>query len=316
MAAALRRGISARGLVLRLEQAIEGVYSPRGGYNQKDYDLAFLVQAIAGPQLLYSLNKSHGFASTMTVQRCTQIPSLLPSIGIPSAEEMRKNMTSFLEPSVKPPPPQSPSGKIPGNILMFDGVALESKCRYCSRRNSAVGVCREHSKNVDLKITSFKAIEKICVALFEETEPDKKVCFGSNATVVAMAPYARSDHYWPVPLVVLPSDKTEKGEWMALWIRTLIDEYGIHIYGKTMHGPFFTIGSDGNSSFRKARHILCMTDEIDPNSELGRTTCSVEHPLVGMNIFTSCKGITGTCNPKHVFKRKNVLVDLPTSKPQ
>ncbi|KAF8150850.1 hypothetical protein B0H34DRAFT_785029 [Crassisporium funariophilum] len=274
-------------------------YQKNGGNNQKS--------ANTSPQLLYSLNKSHGFASTMTVQQCTQIPRLLPSMGIPSAEEMRKNMTSFLEPSVKPPPPQSPSGKIPGNILMFDGVALESKCHY---------FCREHSKNVDLKITSFKAIEKICVALFEETEPDKKVCFGSDATVVAMAPYARSDHYRPVPLVVSPSDKTEKGEWMALWIQTLIDEYNIHIYGKTMHGPFFTIGSDGNTSFRKARHILCMTDEIDPNSELGRIICSVEHPLVGMNIFTSHKGITGTCDPKHVFERKNVLVDLPTSKPQ
>ena len=68
MAAALHRGISAHGLVSHLEQAIEGVYSPHGRYNQKDYHLAFLEQAIAGPRLLYSLNNSHGFASTMTVQ--------------------------------------------------------------------------------------------------------------------------------------------------------------------------------------------------------------------------------------------------------
>ena len=316
IAAALRHGISAHGLVLHLRQAIEGVYSPRGGFNQQDYDLAFLVQSIAGPQLLYSLQRSHGFASMMTVQHSTKIPSLLPSVGIPAREEMHENMTSFLNPSIKPPPPLSSSGKIPRNILMFDGVALESKCCYCSRRDSVLGLCREHSKNVDPKVTSFQSVDKIRTALFKETEADKKVCFGSDTTVVAMAPYACSDHYHPVPLIVLPSDKTEKGEWLALWIWTLIDEYTVHIYGKIMHGPFFSIGSNGDLSFRKARHIICMTDEIDPNSELGKIICLVDNPLIGMNCFTSPEGITGTCDPKHVFKCMsssvffNVIIDI------
>lgn len=217
LAAALRRGLSAQGLVLRLEQAIQGVYRPRSGYSQRDYDIAFLVKAIAGPRLLYSLNKLHGFASTTTVQRSTKVPRLLSSLGIPSANEICANMTAFLDPSVKPHPKPSPSGKLPGNIVMFDGIALESKCRYCPQRDSVVGLCREHSKNVDPRVESFLAIEKIRTALFEGTE-STKVCFGSDATVVAIAPYARSDHYRPVPLIVSPSDKTEKGELLALWI--------------------------------------------------------------------------------------------------
>ena len=49
LAVALRRGISAHGLVLRLEQAIQGIYKPRGGYSRRDYDIAFLVKAIGGP---------------------------------------------------------------------------------------------------------------------------------------------------------------------------------------------------------------------------------------------------------------------------
>ena len=49
IAAALCHGISARGLVLHLQQAIEGAYSPHSGFNQQDYDLAFLVQSITGP---------------------------------------------------------------------------------------------------------------------------------------------------------------------------------------------------------------------------------------------------------------------------
>ncbi|KAF8155394.1 hypothetical protein B0H34DRAFT_849557 [Crassisporium funariophilum] len=307
IAAALRRGISARGLVLRLEQAIAGAYSPRGGFNQREHDIAFLVQAIAGPRLLYALNKSHGFASTSTVQRNTKIPRLLPSVGIPSAEEMRENMSAFLNPSIKPRPPSLPSGKIAGNILMFDGVALESKCRYCRRRDSAIGICREHAKNVNPRITSFASIAKLRTALFDEEDDDKKACFGSDATVVAMASYARSDHYRPIPLIVSPSDKTEKGEWLALWIQTLIDEYSVHIYGSIMHGPIFSIGSDGDSSFRKARQIICIKVEIDRNSELGKIVCS----LLGINVWTSPEGITGTCDPKHVFKRFATLLQNP-----
>ena len=132
---------------------------------------------------------------------------------------------------------------------MFDGVALESKCCYCSCHDSVLELYWEHSKNIDPKVTSFQSVDKICTALFKETEADKKVCFGSNATVVAMALYTHSDHYHPVPLIVLPSDKTEKGEWLALWIWTLIDEYTVHIHGKFMHGPFFSIGSNGDLSF-------------------------------------------------------------------
>ena len=267
-------------------------------FNQRDHDLAFLVQSIAGPRLLYALQKSYGFVSTTTVQRSTKVPRLLLSVGVPAAEEMRKNMTSFLDPSVKPPLPSASSGNIPGNILMFDGVALESKCRYCPRRDCVIGLCREHSKNVNPRVTSFAEIGKLRTALFDEEDTDKKVCFGLDATVVAMASYARSDHYRPVPLIVSPSDKTEKGELLAAWIQTLIDEYNIHVYGKAMHGPIFSIASDSDSSFQKARQILCMKTKIDPSSELGTIIC----PLLGMNTWTSPEGITGTCDLTHVFK--------------
>ena len=299
IAAALHRGISAHHLVLRLQQAIDGVYRSHGRFNEWDFDIAFLVKAIGGPRLLYALQKSYGFASTMTVQRSTKVPRLLPSIGIPSADEMCANMTAFLDPSVKPPPPPSPSGILPGNTLMFDGIAIESKCRYCPRRDSVIGLCQEHSQNVNPRVTSFQKIENIRNALFDATENDKKVCFGSDATVVALAPYACSDHYGPIPLIASPSDKTEKGMWLAGWIQSLIDEYGIHTYGKILHDPLYAIASDGDSSFRKARQIICIKVPIDPMSELGKIICH----LLGMNTWTSKEGITGTCDPKHVFKR-------------
>jgi hypothetical protein len=184
---------------------------------------------------------------------------------------------------------------------MFDGIALESKCRYCSRCDSVIGLCREHSQNIDPRVTSFKAIDDIHAALFDFPDDDKKkVCFGSDATVVALAPYARDDHYNSVPLVLSASDKTEKGDQIACWIQVLIDQYNTHIFGRILHGPIFSIGSDGDACFRKARHIICIKTPIDPTSALGQIVCS----LLGLNTFTSPEGITGTCDPKHVFKRQ------------
>ena len=57
IAAALRRGISAHHLVLHLQQAINGVYRPHSRFNERDFDIAFLVKAIGGPRLLYALQK-------------------------------------------------------------------------------------------------------------------------------------------------------------------------------------------------------------------------------------------------------------------
>ena len=77
IAATLHCGVSAHGLVLRLQQAIDGVYSPRGGFNQWDHDLAFLFQSIAGQRLLYACRttKSHWLRQ---LQQSTEVTRLLP----------------------------------------------------------------------------------------------------------------------------------------------------------------------------------------------------------------------------------------------
>ena len=100
---------------------------------------------------------------------------------------------------------------LPGNIVMVDGIALETRCHYCSKHEGILGLCHEHSHNVDIKVISLDSAEKVHVALFESQDNATKVCFGSDATVVGIAPYAQDDHYSPVPIVTSPSDKHEKG---------------------------------------------------------------------------------------------------------
>lgn len=128
---------------------------------------------------MYALQKSQGFASWRTVGRHHKIPKLLPSIGIPSANEINSNIASFFDPSTKPQPTPAQNGLIPGNIVMVDGIALETRCRYCPKHDSILGLCREHSHNVDTKVISLDSIEKVHVALSESQDDATKVCFGS-----------------------------------------------------------------------------------------------------------------------------------------
>ena len=133
LGAAHRKGASPAKICSLLECAITGLYCPRGGFSKRDLDIAFLVKAIGGPRLLYALGKSHGLASWRTVNRHIKIPRLLPSVGIPSADEISQNMSSFCDPKVKPPLECAQNGCLPGNVVMFDGIALETRCRYCPK---------------------------------------------------------------------------------------------------------------------------------------------------------------------------------------
>lgn len=217
----------------------------------------------------------------------------------PTADDINHNISTFFDPAIQPPPDPSSYLHLVGHIAMFDGVALEAKCRYCPIRNSVIGLCREHSKNVGTEVTDLQSVENICTALFESQDhPLTKVCFGCDATVVAIAPYGRENHYNPTPLIASPSDKTEKGGKLAKWMQTLIDCWKDNSNGEQANGELWALGSDGDSVFRAAKHELCMNTDIDLASLLGRLLC----PLVGLNCHTGPTGIVGTCDPKHIIK--------------
>ncbi|KAJ7315740.1 hypothetical protein DFH08DRAFT_820317 [Mycena albidolilacea] len=303
-----RRGRSPRALCSILQRAVDGKYRARGGFNERDMDIAFLVKAIGGPRLLYALQKSHGLASGTTVRKHSKIPKLVASIGIPTQKDISDNISSFLSPEIKTPPVPARRG-IPGNVLMFDGIALETKCCYCPVRNAILGLCREHSNRVNTSVDSLDSVDEVRVALQREKHNPKKVCFGSDATVVAIAPYAQDDHYTPVPIVVSPSDQTEKGPELAEWMQVVLDTWEHHPQGKALHGRIEALASDGASSYRLAKHLICMTTKTDPNSPLGKIIC----PLLGMNCFTSKDQQLSTCDPKHIFKRRTEIFGLSKS---
>ncbi|THH30272.1 hypothetical protein EUX98_g3939 [Antrodiella citrinella] len=74
-----------------------------------------------------------------------------------------------------------------------------------------------------------------------------------------------------------------------------------------MLGEIWTLATDGDSAYRRARYLLCMAKQIDITTNLGRTL----HSLKGFNCWTSRRGIVSTSDPKHVIKRFATLARNP-----
>jgi hypothetical protein len=301
ISAVLKRRNNPSAILEKLIQSVNGLYNPQTGFTTRDFDLAFLCKAIGGPRLLFTFQKSFGLISERTLKRGGRIPKLLVSIGMPSEKEVAINITSFFDPSIRPSPSSlDPASQLPGNTLIFDDVALESKCRYCPDHQAIIGLCREHVHNVDTSIRNFESLEKIrdLLACTDNNKPG--VCLGKNATVVAVAPCSQDDHYSAIPIVVSPTDGKEKWCSLAKWIRTVLDTWKEHPFGDPVSGPIWSIASDGDGTFRRARHFICTEVILEPSSKLG----SILSSLRGLNLHTSREGITATCDPKHIFKRE------------
>ena len=129
---------------------------------------------------------------------------------------------------------------------MIDGVAREEVCRYDHRRGVILGVCREHTSTASiLEVHTLNDIRKISESLYE-----KKCHHGKDGTVIALASITGDEYYFPVPLVLSPSCKSETGDQLSIWITRFLDIYRAHPSGEKLHGPIRTLATDGEATFR------------------------------------------------------------------
>jgi hypothetical protein len=174
----LKRGCSVSAIILRIEQAIIGLYNTHGNYSVRELDIAFLAKSLGGPKLLYALCHSHGLPAYRTITNHRTIPHLIPSGSIPTADEISSNITSFFNSE------QRPESFRCGHSLLIDGVTVDERGRYDRETNEVVGFCHEHSAGVDRSVTGMVAVEYLAGLVQGE---DPTLHFGSEASVVAIA---------------------------------------------------------------------------------------------------------------------------------
>lgn len=301
LAVAIRNKASASTIYDKLQYAVLRVYSPQGGWSQKELDIAYLIKAFGGPRLLYSLQIAEGYPSLSTLRSQKITPELIVSLRAPHESEISANITSFLGPTTGRKAPSNP--KV-GQVLMIDGVALEEVGRYDLKRNGVLGLCREHSGGLKLEVDTLNDLGCIKSALHEE-----HTChFGKDGTFVGIAPITGSDNDFVSPIVLSGSCKSEKGTDMAPWVTKIIETYAKHPDGEQRHGPIQCIATDGESCFRKLCTILCRSELLPKNIPLGE----ILSKLPGLNLWTGPKGLLGTSDPKHIVKRCATKIRSPS----
>ncbi|KAF8151692.1 hypothetical protein B0H34DRAFT_618278, partial [Crassisporium funariophilum] len=299
LAVAVRNGASPEAICTRLDWAISRTYAPHSGWSDRELDVAFLVKAIGGPRLLYALQKAEAYPSLTTLRRRKVIPEVTPSLEIPSDEEINSNISALLGEKGRKPPKNPKCGQ----VVMIDGVAIEQGIRFDSSRISALGLCREHSAAVKVTVHEVGDLHNIAKAL------DEKVChYGKDGTVLGIAPITDKENYHVVPLVVSPLCKTEKGDKLMKWVKEFLKNWHSNPSGAAIHGEVNVLATDGESSFQKLRFLLCLTKDLDRNSELGK----ILYQLSGLNRRTGDNGLIGTCDPKHIIKRFATMLRSPT----
>jgi hypothetical protein len=122
----LSRGDSPITIAEKLDKIISGVYRPSGKWTDREYDIAFLVKALGGPLLLYTMQKPYHLPSESTLRRHKKLPQLLVSADNPTDDEIAQNLSQLLGDLGRPPS----SAPAIGMNLMIDGIALEEVPRY------------------------------------------------------------------------------------------------------------------------------------------------------------------------------------------
>jgi hypothetical protein len=290
----LKRDASPKLIITQLERAIWGEFTPRGEFNESNLDMAFLAKALGGPRLLYALTKSHSLPSARSVFRNCRVPTLQPSLSKPTAEDVDHNISAFLDTSVRPPPTKL-GAELPGMMAMVDNLAITKKICAHMPQDAMLGVSRKTAANIETSLADPQAIDKARAVLYDKPTQAK---MASEATMVVIAPYADTEHYCILPLALSGTDKSKKGPALSCWLRVVIDAYKEHRSGSALHGPIWSIASDGDATFCNACMRLCMEVELDTASLL----CGQLQDLHRLNYWTSRDLILGTCDPKHVIK--------------
>ena len=288
----LKNGSSPSAMVAKLQLAIEREYTPRPGVDERALDVGYLVKVIGGPRLLFALNWFFSLPSYRTIGRHRTVPQLTPSILSPTCLEVSKNISTFFTSK------ERPVSSISGHSLLIDGVALEEKCRWLCSTNSAIGLCREHAGSLDLHIQSLQSITSIQDALGHDKP---RAHYASEATAVAIGPFRSSNHS-AIPLALSGSCKAETGDAMAMWLRGVVRAWKEESSGAALHGPIWSIATDGESTMKTCRFCLCMSQALPASDQI----YPLLKNLAGLNLWTGEDNVTMTCDPKHVFKRTSV----------
>ncbi|KAG2742207.1 hypothetical protein P692DRAFT_201659687, partial [Suillus brevipes Sb2] len=288
---ALRNGASIKEVVNKLEDALEGVYRPRG-YGADDFDIATLVFRLGGRQLLFALNQKLNIPSLRTLRANSTFTSLMPTIGPIRNEQYDQNIQTIVLDT------RLDSLPLRGVSFMIDEIALKEMAVHFRKFNKVGGLCWKHSHVVDPVLRTYDSAVSIAQKLHEG-----HVHLGKELTVIGVSCFSEDEIY---PILAAPTCKTEDASDMERILAQTVERWNSSD-AVTSVGPAWSFATDGDATRHAAGHKLFVKTPLAPDSPLYGTLIN----MPGLNLFTGAGEMTLDFDFKHIFKRICTLIRSP-----
>ena len=289
-ASQVRRGSSPRSMIDLWKKVVAGLYKPKQ-FDEAEIDETVLAWRLGVTSLVYAQNHSTsaGGASLTTARRCGKLTRFHSCVEDVTIEPIRLNFEKLFE---KPRVGQRCLWH-----LKMDDVKGNKMLRVDEVDGICRGVCYHAKGAVDLRIKTFADIEAIRDAL-----DSKKVHYGTELTVVAIAPNRETDyapHVVALSAGCLVGDPPERTRKLPDCVLTT---YTNDPRGQEALGILATVQPDGAGLFVKICHAVFFSKRMGPDHPLFDyfSDCALWPLWTGEGIYERC---TSGCELKHTIKR-------------
>src|SRR6202011_1401452 len=167
-----------------------------------------------GRRLVFAAHNGLNMPSINTIRSRADITHLRPSVGAVTAADIHHNISEVFGKDC-PIVPRC------GHSLMTDEINLDERAVYFKFCKSVGGLCREHSKDHNLRITDYDAMEQLAETVHGQ---NPTVHYAKEATVMGIAPFRRHD-YDIRPVVISGTCKKDTAPGSAAMHQLVLDAW-------------------------------------------------------------------------------------------
>ncbi|KAG1763978.1 hypothetical protein EV702DRAFT_1182661 [Suillus placidus] len=280
-----------REVINKIEDAIEGIYRPRG-YNTSDLNIATLVYQLGSCQLLFALNHKLSISSLRTLQTRSAFTTITPTIGPICDQNFDDNIRALILNT------RVGMTSLRGVSLMVDEMAIEEMAVHYSQYNKIGGLCWKHTNLVDPVLCTYDSAVRIAQKIY-----DGDVHLGKEVKVLGAACFGEDELY---PILVVPTCKTEDATDMEGILTRTIQCWSASGADDAV-GPVWSVATDCDAIRRAAGHKLFLKNPLSSKSPL----YGILSNMPGLNTFTGNGEITLDFDTKHIIKRYCMLICSP-----
>ncbi|KAG1861685.1 hypothetical protein F4604DRAFT_1929762 [Suillus subluteus] len=279
---ALRNGASIHAVINKLEDALEGVYHPRG-YDASDLDIAMLVYRLGGRQLLFALSQKLTIPSLCTLRTRSTFTVLTPTIGPICNEHFNQNIHAVVLSNL------TSSTSLCGVSLMIDEIALEEMAVHFSKYDKVGSLCWKHSHLIDPVLRTYESAMNIAQKIH-----DGEVHLGKELMVIGALCFSWDEIF---PILVAPTCKTENTYDTEQNLSRAIARWNTTSAAAQIR-PVWSLATDGDATRCAAGHKLFLKIPLPQDSPLFGTLIN----MPGLNLFTGDNEVRLDFDFKHIFK--------------